>query len=146
MNLVTKEYSQRIRDCDTTIWIVELDNGETIYQDEYEGEKSAWLRLKQYCEENKLKIVDMRLQFRSHVEQVGKGYDGYFFRTAAGRWVSETKSKRPTNIYFLAGFLKNGTIYIKKWKTPELVVEYTEERDADSELAIESLILNKDKK
>ena len=45
------------------IWIVKLSNGETVYQDDGRPDvepESAWLRLKQYCEDNNLHKTNMK--------------------------------------------------------------------------------------
>ena len=76
---------------DNTIWFVKLSNGETVYQDDGRPDvepNSAWLRLKEYCAEKNLRIEQMYLQYRSHVEPIGEGYDGYYFcKGASGKSV-----------------------------------------------------------
>ena len=47
-------------------WIATLSNGQTVYQNCIEGRKSAWTRLREYVEQNKLHITSLRLQALGH--------------------------------------------------------------------------------
>jgi len=113
---------------DNTIWFVKLSNGETVYQDDGRPDvepNSAWLRLKEYCAEKNLRIEQMYLQYRSHVEPIGEGYDGYYFcKGASGLLFSEE-----TLHSFVVGTLSGDTLSVKCFKTPELTVIQTETRD-----------------
>jgi hypothetical protein len=106
---------------DNTIWFVKLSNGETVYQDDGRPDAephSAWLRLKEYCAEKNLRIEEMYLQFRSHVEPIGIGHDGYYFcKGASGFLFSEE-----TLHSFVVGTLSGDTLSIRHYKTPELTV------------------------
>ena len=56
------------------MWIVELSNGETVYQDDDRPgiePPSAWKRLKIYCDAHDLHVVKMNVKNRSHMENVG---------------------------------------------------------------------------
>ena len=112
---------------DNTIWFVKLSNGETVYQDDGRPDvepNSAWLRLKEYCAEKNLRIEEMYLQFRSHVEPIGTGHDGYYFcKGASGFLFSEE-----TLHSFVVGTLSGDTLSIRHYKTPELTVLQTDTR------------------
>jgi len=43
-------------------WIASLSDGSTVFEDVTPGEKSAWLRLKDYVEMHKLKVTNLRLE------------------------------------------------------------------------------------
>ena len=89
MSLLSKELNDYvIKYADNNpIWIATLSNGETIYQDDDRPNiepASAWVRLKQYCEENSFHITNLKVRNRTHIEEVGSGHDGYFFCKGAG--------------------------------------------------------------
>ena len=109
------------------IWIAELSNGETVYQDDGRPNaepESGWLRMKQYCEENNLHIESMKVRNRSHVEDIGSGYDGYFFCKGAGALLFQDLTVHTFNI----GHVENGKLYVRTWRLPELIPERFEER------------------
>jgi hypothetical protein len=106
---------------DSLRWIVNLNNGDTIYQDDDRPgiePRSAWVRLKRYCEAHGLYIVRMRIQFRSNAVEVGvsdaRGY--YFARTAMAVWGEETHHG------YIAGHLDaEGKVHYVHWLTPSLI-------------------------
>jgi hypothetical protein len=56
--MICKTYDKEYFE-DKTCWAVELSNGETVYQNDgfdQDVEFSAWIRLKDYLNENNLKI------------------------------------------------------------------------------------------
>ena len=42
-------------------WIVNLSNGQVVFEDNRPGHDSAWIRLKKYVKENNLHITNIRL-------------------------------------------------------------------------------------
>ena len=110
------------------LWIVTISNGETIYQDDGRPNiepASAWVRLKKYCEENNLYITNMKVRNKSHVEDVGSDYDGYFFCKSAGALMFGDTTQHS----FVLGFLEGEKLSVRKWRLPELIPEEIEERD-----------------
>ena len=110
------------------LWIATLSNGETIYQDDGRPNikpHSAWVRLKRYCEINDLHITNIKLRNRSHVEDVGSDYDGYFFCKSAGALMFGDLTLHN----FIVGTLTGEKLSVKKWRLPELIAEEIEERD-----------------
>lgn len=112
----------------STRWVVKLNNGQNVYQDDGRDgilPESAWTRLKQYCKENHLWIIDMRLQFRSHVEHLPSNKSGYFFcKSILG------SPALPKNIHFyVSGYVENSVICTTTWRIPELVENETETRN-----------------
>tara|TARA_Y100001938_G_scaffold88159_1_gene120784 strand:+ start:1902 stop:2378 length:477 start_codon:yes stop_codon:yes gene_type:complete len=110
------------------IWIATLSNGETIYQDDDRPNvepPSAWVRLKAYCEENNLHITNLKVRNRTHIEEVGSDYDGYFFCKGAGALMF---SDYVIHTYSI-GVLKGESLKVQTWRLPELVPERFEERD-----------------
>jgi len=123
------------------IWIAELSNGETVYQDDGRPNvkpESGWLRMKQYCEENNLHIESIKVRNRSHIEDVGSGYDGYFFCKGAGALLFQDLTVHTFNI----GHLKDDKLYVRTWRLPELIPERFEERDP-YKVSSECLIIKK---
>ena len=111
-----------------TRWIVVLNNGLTIYQDDDRPEvfpNSAWERLRIYCMETGNFITNMRLQFRSHTEHLPDNADGYYFvkSVLSGFGMNRTLS------YFVVGVLINNIIKVTHWKIPELIPTEYEDRE-----------------
>ena len=117
--------------CDKNcIWIVELSNGQTVFQDDSRPDvypESAWIRLKQYCKNENVYIDSMRLQFRSNEIDIGSGADGYYFC----KGVSAFMTTNITNHLYIAGILDNDVVRVSRWKVPELIKEGTELRNPD---------------
>jgi len=114
----------------STRWVVELSNGETVWQDDGRpglDEDSAWVRLKNYCENNGYTIKSMRLQFRNNKpEQVYSGGESYFFSKLIRASFGTSKNDQVLNThYYLVGMQKDGAVYIDKWLVPALVVQDT---------------------
>tara|TARA_R100000005_G_C4991349_1_gene198706 strand:- start:36 stop:518 length:483 start_codon:yes stop_codon:yes gene_type:complete len=110
------------------IWIATLSNGEVIYQDDGRPEaepSSAWVRLKIYCEENNLHITNIKVRNKSHIEDVGSDYDGYFFCKGAGALMFGDYTVHTFNI----GVLEGEKLRVRTWRLPELIAERFEERD-----------------
>ena len=109
-------------------WLVTLSNKETIYQDDGRPGleiESAWIRLKQYCLENELYIVDMRVNFRSNSHLVGEFAEGFYFC----KGVSGTLYSANSNNLYITGTLKGSVVEVTKWKVPELLSEGSEYRN-----------------
>jgi len=54
------------RNSGETRWIASLSDGTTVFEDVTPGEKSSWLRLKDYVELHKLKVTNLRLEAYGH--------------------------------------------------------------------------------
>lgn len=102
-------------------WIAHLSNGEKVYQDDgREGvePQAAWLRLREYCRQTNISVVDLALRFRSHYEApLPKNRDGYFFVNKAVRW-----SGSDTFSFMLIGCVDElqEKVFVQTWKVPEL--------------------------
>ena len=110
------------------IWIVKLSNGESVFQDDDRPNtkpKSAWLRLKIYCKEHNLRITEMCLKYRSHIENIDSGCDGYYFCKGAGGFLFSDV----TVDSFVVGTLSQNVLQVSHWKLPELMIMHTETRD-----------------
>lgn len=125
-------------------WVVELSNGETVYEDDDrpgEDPPSAWVRLRAYCHDNRLHVVGMRLQFRTHIVGVGPDEgipDGFYFvKSAYG--IMGVDGRQENYGAYIAGYLKDGKIFVTRWKTPELeqLGHEVREHQADSLSLIE---------
>ncbi len=138
--MICKEYNTEYFE-DKPIWIAELSNGESIYQDDnaekYE-DVSAWIRLKKYLKINNLKIKKLYLRFRSNIlHTIEENSEGYFFSMGIIGMMNSS-----TNVnYYIIGNIKNNKVSIKKIKVPELIVFDEEERELSS-CTEEQLILN----
>lgn len=128
---------------DKVIWVVHLNNGETIYQDdgrEGEAEPSAWIRLRQYVTANNLRIERMELVFRVHsrgnVVEMAPNADGYYFAYGALAQMGTPG----THSLYVTGHLWEGRLCIQKWSVPAL--EQIEEEVREPDLTSLSLIVN----
>jgi hypothetical protein len=111
-------------------WRVTLNNGEQIFQDDHrpgECPTSAWLRLHEYCKQNNLHIVDMSIRFRDNVHALPSNADGYYFSLGVRAGLSCPVSMP----LFFVGTLQNGVLMVQCWKVPEMLYEWTEERDPE---------------
>lgn len=105
-------------------WIVDLSDGTSAYQDDcregYE-EPIAWRRLGEYTKINKLQINTLHLQFRSNIihpiPDEAFPLEGFFFCNKIVTFLGGG------NLHFyVVGYLKDGKIYRKVYKTPELIL------------------------
>ncbi len=119
-----------------TRWIVTLDDGIIVYQDDVGqgnlrpgSELTSWERLQNYCRNNNNYIVAMKLKFRSHTENMPSNAEGYFFRRTilGGIGIQRTFRVIPDTFFFLVGILKDGKVTIQKWRIPELILNTDEE-------------------
>lgn len=120
------------------IWIRStLSNGTDVYLPEHKD----WLKLKKYCQENKLKIVNVGLQYRSHSIGVDTAdADGvYLVRSLVG--VMGENSRNTITI----GKLYGDQVHKTLWITPELIEE-TKEITNIEDCFEEALIFNYEEK
>jgi len=107
---------------DKSIWIVDLSNGITVYQDDDRSgkEKVAWKRLRKYCDSENVDIINMRLKFRSHTVPIDSGddIDGYYFAYGAHKEFDEEITRQ----HYVCGFCQQGIINCCWYSTPELIV------------------------
>ena len=142
--MLTKEFDSFINQYadQNPIWIAELSNGETIYQDDGRDEiepSSAWLRLKSYCEKNSVSIVGMKIKNRSNIEDVtDTDAEAYFFCKGASAFMFSEETTQS----FINGTLKDGNLHTRTWRLPELKVDHSDNRNPHD--YTECLIFNQD--
>lgn len=115
----------------STRWVVELSNGETVWQDDGRPgiEDSAWIRLKNYCEYHGLSIKNLRLQFRNNMPDVlYQGGDFFFSKLVRAHFISN-KGMADNKYFYLIGVTDGDTVKIDKWLIPALVMQETLERN-----------------
>lgn len=118
------------------IWIrATLSNNTEVYLPEHRD----WLKLKNHCQDQKVKILKVGLQYRSHSIEINtQDADGvYLIRSLIG--VMGENSKQTITI----GKLYGDTIKKTMWVTPELIEELNSE-DNIEDCFMEALILNYD--
>lgn len=106
------------------------------------GSKEDWFYLKEYIEKTKLRLTNMCVAFRDHVECLPDNMDGYYFsygHAAIGIVGPTVEFKQ-----FVTGYVIGETLYIKKWMIPELVEVETDIRNINDTGKInhKGLILN----
>ena len=135
--MVCKEEDDFIFECPR--WIAHLSNGERVFQDDGRPEvypPQAWLRLKDYCRQNGLRVVNLTLQFRSHHEApLPANATAYFFINKIAK-----VQTGPQIEFLLIGHVENNKIKVQHWKVPELVCFGEDERPIEE--GGESLIWN----
>lgn len=64
-------------------WIASISDGSTIFEDKTPGIRSAWRRLGDYLQNNKLKITNLRLEFAGKNINLlpGDQVDGFWWST-----------------------------------------------------------------
>jgi len=120
--MVSFEVDDFIRDKDQTYWSALLSDGRWVYQDDDrpgEVEKRAWVRLKQFCEENNLYVTKMRIRFRSHEESMPDGTDGYFCMNRVLSAYGDPTKK--TQGGYALGPIIDGKIHAQIWNVPEII-------------------------
>lgn len=123
--IATEDYGLCIEECDyledKTIWVVNLSNGLTVFQDDERSGKEpiAWKRLADYCNSEGVDIVAMYLQFRSNrkIMPEGENIEGYYFAYGAHKEFDE----RITRMHYVAGTVDQGRLNTEWYTTPELL-------------------------
>lgn len=118
-------------------WNVRLSNGLEVYEDD--GVENCWLRLKRYCEENNLYIVNMVLCFRSHHVQIPTNAPGYFFIKGIMSFVGGQ-----TYHQYKIGILNNNGDFVEitTYDTPSLE-KFLDVENRPVENCLECLIMRK---
>jgi hypothetical protein len=114
------------------MWIAKLSNGETVYQDDDRPEvhpASAWLRLRDYCIQEKIHVKSLLLKNKSNqvVAIQDDENDGVFLTKAAGAFLFGDETLE----FFNVGVIKNGKAHLTKWKMPDMTRDLREEREAE---------------
>lgn len=86
-------------------WAAELSNGQKIVEDEKQGEKSAWIRLREYLNSNK----DIKID-KLHLHAYGR--DLYLNNSGVGFFHAKSVESIPEfgyeNKRYSIGYVKNG--------------------------------------
>ena len=117
MRLCTKETDKFLKE--KTIWVAELSDGAIVYQDDGRpglDQPSAWLRMKDYVDENNLYIENLSIKFRSHVEKIRSG-EFYHFSKAIACMVGESYED-----YFIFSSLNSGKLTRVWYMIPHILV------------------------
>jgi hypothetical protein len=94
------------------MWVAELSNGETVYQDDSNG--SHWIKLGKTFPT----IVDLYLKSGlMEVRPLLKNANAYFFVNQA----ISVMSSDNTMHFYLIGYRYESIIIIQRWKVPELI-------------------------
>ncbi len=102
-------------------WVASLSDGREVYQDDnrYDVDiSSAWLRLKDYLSNNKLKIERLRVEFRTHTEEIPPAQAGYFFSLGA---LKDLSVEETWHSYVLGWIDEDNKLNKITYKVPELI-------------------------
>ncbi len=121
-------------------WVAKLSNGQTVWQDDRDGGNS-WRDLKKYVEDNRLSVVALQVEFRSHIVECPSGFFAYYFNKGARASFNSMKE------CFIVGYgtkseIDVGVIPVYFYYTPELEVASTDVRDITLEANSRNLIIN----
>lgn len=122
------------------VWIATVTDGidtSEVWQDDGRPglERSAWIRLQQYVKEHNLRVIGLRLQFRSHVEPLPSNADGYYFSNIfVGGMGGSMEGYR-------VGYLHNNKWHLLTFQKPELVQKEYDVVDKN-DVKLEFVILN----
>ena len=111
-------------------WEVVLSNDQRVFMDDDRPDmepRSAWLRLREHCKKEHLYIKEMTIMFRDNRFSLPSNADGYFFSKGARGMFGSVRTMH----LFLVGALQNGRLEVSCWKVPEMLQEWTEERNPD---------------
>ena len=125
---------------DKPVWVATLSNGEEIYQDDGahpNQERSAWIRLANYCEQEGLNIDVLKARFKSHEVEVGRNVDGFYFCKA----IMGSMGSSVCTHYYILGAVDNNVVNKTKWVVPEFIPE-EESADPLSKCNTDCLIIN----
>lgn len=117
--------------------IITLKDGTEYFIDNTD----RWHELKRYCDNNKIFLSKLSIQFKSHRERIDiTNIDGiYFAKSVIGILGAESKQT------YTIGKIKDGIVHKTLWLIPELIVE-KEYEDYESGCFEESIIYDKAKK
>ena len=116
-----EQWLSEYRNDKRAIWVrVCLSGGTEIWFKDY----NTWLNIKQTCLDDNLSINLIRLQYRSHIEDIySGGSEGvYLVRSVMGQIGGDTRH------YYTLGLVDGDVVHKTKWLTPELIEE---EKDQD---------------
>jgi hypothetical protein len=123
------------------MWIALLSNGEKVYQDDGRPnleDYSAWIRLRSYLKETKLKITSLYFRFRSNIVYLlPENADGYYFSNGV---IGQLSSDFSINL-FVCGEINGNIARIRNIKIPELIVISEEDRVIEN-FSINPIIMN----
>lgn len=134
MNLICTEHDEFIHYYYENLprWEVYLNNGLRVYQDDGRAgfNKSAWERLKQYCQENNVGIDTFKIAFRDNVIGLPSNKSAYYFRNRVDCMLRSEKQFR----FFIVGYKDqmNPRVQCKIYSVPDLILRESEERDFDT--------------
>jgi hypothetical protein len=133
-----KKWSEVFRTNVRATWlIVTLKDGTEYFIDS----TNRWHELKRYCDNNKVFLSKLSIQFKSHRERIDiTNIDGiYFAKSVVGMLGAESKQT------YTVGKIKDGIVHKTLWLIPELIVE-KEYDDYESGCFEESIIYDQEKK
>jgi len=137
---ISKEIDEYISNLDSTIWIAKLSDGTFAYQDDGRPgySISSWCRLKNYCVENNVKVIGLKVKFRSNEVELPEGKYAYFWKGAlTGSFIFNAKKPRVKNKHhYLIGYIEESDkdrLRVFKYKVPEILLIEEEIRNVKDE-------------
>lgn len=123
------------------IWVARLCDGREVFGDDSRpglDQWNAWVRLGEYCRENGLCIVDVRLRFRSRTIPAALPHaEGYYLCHG----LAKNFEGGGSILFLTVGHLSRGAVYAQQWKLPTLELIGRDVRDPETSPA-ECLIRN----
>lgn len=122
-------------------WVAKISNGLECIQDDNREcleKKQAWLRLKDYCQKEKVYIKELILQFRSNkISPLPKDAEGYFFCNKVLKFINDKKLIN----FFVIGTVHQNLLLTKTFVIPSLQLVSEEVRNLSSSSVEHSWII-----
>lgn len=138
-NFITsyEEWREIYKKAKYNIWYhISISNDKKIYLRNYE----EWFDLKEYCEQNKLNVLNIQIRYRSHVIEIDtSNSDGvYLVKSLLSKFSGEVKNT------ITVGLLQDKSVEKTVWLLPELI-EHRQEIDPISR-CFEKCIIHHERK
>lgn len=112
-------------------YVLRLEDGRFIYQDDlrYGETDKAWLRIKEFLEQERVKVESIWIHFYSNCAEVLNlkdiDYDGLFFCNQASQDIMgmEYAGQQLTQHAMRFGYVKDSVLHYTQWKVPEVLHE-----------------------
>lgn len=138
MKIKNEKWLAAYRTNKNAIWIrCILNNNEEFFYDSFDG----WKTIKEKCDNEKLFLKELSLQFRSHKVDIDiNNCDGvYLIRSILGQIGGDSKN------YYTTGKVVGNSVYKTMWMTPELIAEKENVKDDISQCFSEAIIYDQTK-
>ncbi len=103
------------------VWVADLSDGSVFApSDKCPDSTEAWYLLKRHCALHQVKIIHLKLKFRTHkIPLPFDDKDGYYFTKAASAFMGQEANH--TSEQFGFGYLEDDMVHMVFYQVPELI-------------------------